>query len=254
VRLAETLKEVRDGLVAATVAREGLWRVQTPQAFDTGSLKEAHAGAPQELDATDDAVLVERLGHRVAVVDGEVTNIKITTEEDLRLAEALMCRGAQPGMRVGIGFDAHAFTSHRKLVLGGVTVPFDRGLAGHSDADVLAHAIADALLGAAGLGDIGAHFPPSDPSLEGISRMIILERVVTILGQAGYVPVGVDATVVAEKPLLAAHIPAMRDRVARHLGLHAGAVSVKASTTEGLGFTGRQEGMAAMAVATVERA
>jgi 2-C-methyl-D-erythritol 4-phosphate cytidylyltransferase/2-C-methyl-D-erythritol 2,4-cyclodiphosphate synthase len=252
VRLTETLKHVRRGLVAETIAREGLWRVQTPQAFDVGSLREAHAAAPQDLDATDDAVLVERIGHKVAVVEGEATNIKITTQEDLRLAEALLHHGARRGIRVGIGFDAHAFSPERKLVLGGVTIPFDRGLAGHSDADVLAHAIADALLGAAGLGDIGVHFPPSEPSLKGISSMLILERVVTILSNAGYVPVAVDATVVAEKPLLASHFPLMRDTIARHLGLTRDAVSLKASTTEGLGFTGRQEGMAAMAVATVE--
>ncbi len=253
VPLAETLKEVRCGLVVGTVAREGLWRVQTPQAFDAGSLRQAHAAAPQEFDATDDAVLVERLGHSVTIVEGDVTNIKITTEDDLRLAEALVRRTARQGVRVGIGFDAHAFAPNRRLVLGGVTIPFDRGLAGHSDADVLAHAVADALLGAAALGDIGVHFPPSDPSLEGISSMVLLERVVTILRESGYVPIGVDTTVVAEKPLLAAHIPAMRDAISRHVGLSLEAVSVKASTTEGLGFTGRQEGVAAMAVATVER-
>ncbi len=253
VPLTETLKEVHGGLVTGTVAREGLWRVQTPQAFDADLLREAHATAPQGLDATDDAVLVERLGHSVAVVEGEATNIKITTEEDLRLAEALLRRGARHGMRVGIGFDAHAFASERKLVLGGVTVPYDRGLAGHSDADVLAHAIADALLGATGLGDIGMHFPAGEPSLKGISSMLILERVVTILSNGGYAPSGVDATVVAEKPLLGSHIPAMRDTIARHLGLNRDAVSLKATTTEGLGFTGRQEGIAAMAVATVER-
>jgi 2-C-methyl-D-erythritol 4-phosphate cytidylyltransferase/2-C-methyl-D-erythritol 2,4-cyclodiphosphate synthase len=242
------------GLVVRTVARKGLWCVQTPQAFAVSSLRDAHAAAPHDLDATDDAVLVERLGQTVAVVEGEATNIKITTEEDLSLAEAIIGGGARRGIRVGIGFDAHAFAPQRELVLGGVTIPFDRGLAGHSDADVLAHAVADALLGAAGLGDIGQHFPSSDPALEGISSMVILERVVTILRESGYLPVGVDATVVAEKPLLATHIPAMRGTIARHVGLCLHAVSVKASTTEGLGFTGRQEGMAAMAVATVELA
>ena len=152
-------------------------------------------------------------------------------------------------MRVGQGFDVHAFAAGRPLMLGGVRIPHDRGLAGHSDADVLIHAICDALLGAAGLGDIGQHFPDDDPAFAGADSANLLSRVLQLAAEAGWKPVNVDATVMTQKPRLAPHIPAMRERLAALLGLPVDAVNVKATTTEHLGFVGRGEGMAAMAVA-----
>jgi 2-C-methyl-D-erythritol 2,4-cyclodiphosphate synthase len=154
-------------------------------------------------------------------------------------------------VRVGQGYDAHQLSAGRKLVLGGVEVPHDRGLAGHSDGDALTHAVIDALLGAAALGDIGQHFPSSDKSLEGASSLILLDRVGALLRQAGWSAGNVDATIVAEKPRMAAHIPEMRRRLAAALGLELEAVSVKATTTDRMGFTGREEGIAAFAVATL---
>jgi 2-C-methyl-D-erythritol 4-phosphate cytidylyltransferase/2-C-methyl-D-erythritol 2,4-cyclodiphosphate synthase len=251
--VGETLKEVRNGGVVRTVEREGLWSIQTPQAFDIMLLREAHAKTPVDVDAPDDAALVELLGHKVSIVEGEAANIKVTRPEDLRFAEALLSERGVGRVRVGYGFDVHPFVENRELVLGGVKVPYAKGLGGHSDADVLAHAIADAALGAASLGDIGTHFPPSDPSFEGVSSMWILETVANLLRDRGYRVTAVDATVVAEEPVLSPHIPAMKQTIAPRVGLHARDVSVKATTTEGLGFTGRQEGIAAMAIATVER-
>ncbi len=249
----ETLKEVRDGRVVRTVEREGLWSIQTPQAFDIVLLREAHAKTPADLDAPDDAAMVELLGHTITIVEGEAANIKVTRPEDLRFAESLLGEKGIGQVRAGCGFDVHPFAENRELVLGGVKIPYTKGLGGHSDADVLAHAVADAALGAANLGDIGTHFPPSDPSLTGVSSMWILETVANLLRDKGYRVTAVDATVVAEEPVLSPHIPAMKQTIAARLGLHARDVSVKATTTEGLGFTGRREGIAALAVATVER-
>ena len=156
-------------------------------------------------------------------------------------------------LRIGQGYDVHRLTEGRALILGGVTVPYERGLDGHSDADVLTHAIMDALLGAAGLGDIGKAFPDTDPALEGISSLILLERTVALLQQAGYEPVNVDATLVAQKPKVGPYIPQMRAKLAHVLGLPIEQVNVKATTEEGLGFTGTSEGMAAHAVALLEK-
>ena len=160
---------------------------------------------------------------------------------------------ALSGLKVGLGFDVHAFAEGRKLILGGVDIPWEKGLLGHSDADVLTHAIMDALLGAAGLGDIGKAFPDTDPALEGISSLILLERTVELLQQAGYEPVNVDATLVAQKPKVGPYIPEMRAKLADVLGLPTEQVNVKATTEEGLGFTGTGEGMAAHAVALLEK-
>jgi 2-C-methyl-D-erythritol 2,4-cyclodiphosphate synthase len=154
-------------------------------------------------------------------------------------------------MRVGFGYDAHRFTPGRPLILGGVEIPYHQGLAGHSDADVLAHAVGEALLGAAGLGDLGRHFPDTDPAYRGISSLVLVGRIRELAAAAGYEPVNVDATVVAEKPKLAPFIPEMQRRLAAALGLPAHLVNVKATTTEGMGFAGRQEGIAAYAVALV---
>jgi 2-C-methyl-D-erythritol 2,4-cyclodiphosphate synthase/2-C-methyl-D-erythritol 4-phosphate cytidylyltransferase len=251
--MAETVKKVSESSVVETVPREKLRCIQTPQAFRVEVLRRAHAAAPPDFDAPDDAALVEKMGDPVTVVEGEVANIKVTRREDLRLADSLMGDAHPPPSRVGLGYDAHPLVPDRELVLGGVTIPFRAGLGGHSDADVLAHSIADALLGAACLGDIGVHFPPGDPSLSGVSSMWILEQVRKLLEGAGCRPSCVDATVIAQEPKLQPYVTEMKGRIAACLGLVPGAVSVKATTTEGMGFTGRGEGIAAMAVATVER-
>ena len=154
-------------------------------------------------------------------------------------------------MRIGIGFDAHALVPNRPLILGGVRVPFERGLAGHSDADVLTHAVCDALLGAAALGDLGRHFPSSDPALRGISRLELLRRTRRLLDAAGWTILNLDATVIAQRPKLAGYLETMRERLAEAAGVLSSEVSVKATTTDGLGFTGRGEGMAAQAIALV---
>jgi len=156
-------------------------------------------------------------------------------------------------MRVGMGYDVHRFAEGRPLVLGGVEIPHDRGLLGHSDADVLVHAVCDALLGAAALGDIGRHFPDSDKRYRGISSLLLLEECTRLVGRAGYRPVNADAVVLAERPKLAPHIPRMCERIAHAMGLEPGAVNVKATTTEGLGFVGRREGIAAYAVVLIEK-
>lgn len=212
---------------------------------------------------TDDAALVERIGHPVTVVMGDPSNIKVTTPGDLIRAERfLACRGEDGAVqisgsrsgvvRIGFGYDVHGFVAGRPLVLGGVEIPFDRGLLGHSDADVLLHAICDALLGAAGLGDIGRHFPDTDPSFKGISSLILLESTARLLVENGFAIQNIDATLVLQRPRLAPFIPRMVEAISRVTGLPAAQVNVKATTTEKLGFTGREEGVAAYATALLE--
>lgn len=258
----ETIKSVTPaGLVAVTPPREALWSVQTPQVFRAAWLREAHArSAPQALTATDDAALVEALGYPVAVVPGDPANVKITTPEDLAVAEAFISEGdlagdgaRQGALRVGIGYDVHRLVPDRPLILGGVRIEHERGLLGHSDADVLLHAIMDALLGAAGLGDIGRHFPDSDPAYAGISSLALLERVAGRLAERSWVVQNVDATVVAEQPRIAPHAAAMISHIAGALQIAPEQVNLKATTGEGLGFTGRGEGIAAWATAALMR-
>lgn len=246
VPLADTLKRVEGTVVAATVDRAGLWAVQTPQAFRADALRAAHAGGGE---ATDDAGLVEALGERVVVVPGDPANLKLTGPADLVIAEALA--GAPP-VRVGQGYDVHALSDDpaRPLVLGGVTFEGAPGLAGHSDADVVAHAVADALLGAAGLGDLGLHFPDTDPAWSGADSLVLLAEVVRRLAGAGWRPANADCTVVLERPRLAPHRAVMEARLGAVLDAP---VSVKAATPEGLGALGRGEGIACSAVALVCR-
>jgi len=252
----DTLKQVDEAeRIVATPPRHRLRHAQTPQTFRYRLLLQAYQLAYREgFDVTDDAALVERMGHPVVVSEGHPDNIKVTTRDDLCRAEYLLgCRqGRFPGLtRVGIGMDVHALVPERALILGGVRVPFEMGLAGHSDADVLLHAISDALLGAAALGDIGQHFPDTDPQYAGADSGELLRQVVTLLRGAGWAPHNVDATVVCQRPKLAPYVPQMRANIAALLGLPVGAVGVKATTTEGLGFAGRGEGIAAQAVALV---
>lgn len=237
-----------------TVDRRHLYGVQTPQVFRRELLVEAYRSASEAGYAgTDDASYVERLGHPVRLVPGEKRNLKITLAEDLEMAEALMAGGA--AVRTGFGYDVHRLVPGRPLVLGGVPLehPAGLGLDGHSDADVLLHAIADALLGAAALGDIGQHFSNTDARYRGVSSLSLLEEVAGMLRAAGWEPVNVDGMLLAERPKIRPHVEEMRARIAAAIGIAPGAVSVKATTNEGLGFEGREEGMAAHAVAAVRR-
>ena len=256
VAATDTIKQcAEDGRIEDTPPRCGLYHAQTPQTFRYALLLEAYERARAGgMDVTDDASLVERMGHPVHVSEGDRDNFKITTREDLARAEwVLERRGGNlaASMRVGTGYDVHALVEGEDLILGGVRLEHDRGLRGHSDADVLLHAISDALLGAAALGDIGRHFPDTDPSLAGADSAKLAKRVVAMLADAGFRPVNVDTTVICQRPKLAPHIDAMRANIARALGLPADRVSVKATTTERLGFAGREEGIAAEAVALI---
>jgi 2-C-methyl-D-erythritol 4-phosphate cytidylyltransferase/2-C-methyl-D-erythritol 2,4-cyclodiphosphate synthase len=255
VPVKDTIKTVDEaGCIAATPDRRTLWAIQTPQVFAASLLREAYAAAAADgVLATDDAALVERLGHKVRIVPGSYRNLKITTPEDMVMAHALLESEAEKKMRrIGIGYDVHRLVAGRPLIVGGVDIPWEKGLEGHSDADVLLHAIKDALLGAAALGDIGRHFPDTDPAYKGASSLKLLAAVGEKLAAAGWRAANIDAVVIAEKPKLAPHIPAMNANIAAALGIAAGQVNVKATTTEGLGFTGRREGIAAQAVAAIE--
>jgi 2-C-methyl-D-erythritol 4-phosphate cytidylyltransferase/2-C-methyl-D-erythritol 2,4-cyclodiphosphate synthase len=244
--VTDTMKRVQGDTVLGTLDRTGLWAVQTPQAFGAGVLRAAHAG---DGEATDDAALVEALGEPVVVVPGLAANLKLTEPQDLARAEVLAGASA---LRVGQGYDVHATTGDpaRPLVLGGVVIEGGPGLAGHSDADVVAHALADALLGAAGLGDLGLHFPDTDPAWAGADSLDLLAEVVRRVADAGWVPANADCTVLLERPRLAPHRSAMEARLAAVL---AAPVSVKAARPEGLGALGRGEGMACSAVVLVRR-
>lgn len=243
---------VADTLVSASgasVPREGLVRVQTPQAFRGADIAEAHAAWPPDQEATDDAQMVRALGKTVAVVEGSTMLEKITHPNDFAAAEARF--GASMRLRTATGYDVHRFAEGEELWLGGVKVPYSRGLSGHSDADVVLHAITDALLGTIGAGDIGMHFPPSDPKWRGAASAQFLQHAAGLVAAEGGVIDFVDVTIICEAPKVGPHREAIRASIAAILGLRVSEVSVKATTTERLGFTGRGEGMAAQAVATV---
>ncbi|MDR1067820.1 MAG: 2-C-methyl-D-erythritol 2,4-cyclodiphosphate synthase [Clostridiales Family XIII bacterium] len=231
--------------------RRQFFAAQTPQGFDLRLIAGAHRKAAAEgYEATDDAAVAMRCGAaKITIVAGDPANRKITYAADLDTAEA----GGAHERRVGTGFDVHAFADGRKLILGGVEIPFERGLLGHSDADVLTHALMDALLGALALGDIGAHFPDTDEKYRGISSMELLAEVMGLVTGRGFRPVNADLTVIAERPKISSYREKIAASLAAALGLERDCVSVKATTTEGLGFCGREEGIGAMAVALVER-
>jgi 2-C-methyl-D-erythritol 4-phosphate cytidylyltransferase / 2-C-methyl-D-erythritol 2,4-cyclodiphosphate synthase len=250
VRATDTVKRGdAGGRVIETLPREHLYLAQTPQAFRVDVLRDALAIAA---DATDEATLAERAGHRVRLVEGEATNVKITTPADLSAAERTVGAGA-PAVRIGQGYDLHRLGQDRPLVLGGVTIPFDLGLVGHSDADIVCHAVTDAVLGAAGLGDIGRHFPDTDPRWKGADSVALLAAACALLREAGYGVVNVDVTVIAERPKLAPHAEAMRRNLAAALGCGIAQVSVKAKTNEGVESMGAGTSMAAHAVALIAR-
>ncbi len=251
----DTLKAVdKENLIKNTVERQGLWQAQTPQAARTEILRQAHVAARRSgFTGTDEASLLARIGIPVAVVEGAELNIKITRPADLEMAEAILAERINPAphlttSRIGHGYDAHRLVAGRPLVLGGVTIAHDRGLLGHSDADVLTHALCDAILGGAGLGDLGCHFPDSDPAYLGISSLLLLRQVMLLARQQGFVLGNADITVIAQAPKLAPYFPAMRELLATACGAPAAAINLKATTTEGMGFAGQGEGMAAHAV------
>jgi 2-C-methyl-D-erythritol 4-phosphate cytidylyltransferase/2-C-methyl-D-erythritol 2,4-cyclodiphosphate synthase len=236
-----------DKMMAGKAEREALRRVQTPQAFRFDAILAAHRAWAGPADAGDDAQVLMASNGSVALVDGDERLKKITFAEDL------MDQTAAPAFRIGQGYDVHRLEEGEELWLGGVLIPHDRGLSGHSDADVALHAITDAVLGAVGEGDIGTHFPPSDPQWRGARSGRFLEHAVGLARAAGYGIANVDLTLICEAPKIGPHRPAMRAEVARLMGLDEGAVSIKATTTEKLGFTGRGEGIAAQAIVLVTR-
>jgi 2-C-methyl-D-erythritol 4-phosphate cytidylyltransferase / 2-C-methyl-D-erythritol 2,4-cyclodiphosphate synthase len=249
VALADTVKRAADGRIAATLERQSLWRAQTPQGFRYDAIRAAHlacAGA----DLPDDAAVAERAGLAVALVAGSEDNVKITTADDLARAERFLA-ARQGDVRIGQGFDVHGFGPGDHVDLCGVRIPHERALVGHSDADVGLHALADAILGALGAGDIGLHFPSGDPRWRAAPSHLFVSHAAALAAAAGGVITHVDVTIVCERPRVAPHRDAMVRRIAAILAIDPGRVSVKATTTDGLGFTGRGEGIAASAVATL---
>lgn len=246
VPVKDTIKIAdQDGKVVATPDRAMLYAVQTPQCFDRAlylQALEAVSGEKASL-VTDDCSLFELAGLPVTLTAGDYANLKITTKEDLQKEKT---------MRIGHGYDVHRLVEDRKLILGGVEVPYEKGLLGHSDADVLLHAVMDAVLGAAALGDIGQHFPDTDPAYKGADSLALTREVAKIIAAHGYKVGNIDATILCQSPKLAPHIPAMRQNIADAFGLPLDAVSVKATTEEHLGFTGEGLGIAAHAVALIE--
>lgn len=266
VPVKDTIKVVADGNIQKTPPRNTLWSIQTPQVFTWPVIRAAYVRANETgFAGTDDASLVERMGKSVRLVEGSYKNVKITTPEDLQLVEALYAKeNREPGMaasaadmcgkvRVGQGYDVHRLVRGRPLILGNVEIPYEFGLEGHSDADVAIHAVIDALLGAAGLGDIGELFPDTDRQYENIDSGILLKKVLQLLSKEKISVVNIDLTIIAQRPKLAAYRRQIRENLAGLLGIGIEDTSVKATTTEGLGFAGRGEGIAAQAVALVKK-
>lgn len=248
VPVRDTLKRGdRNGLVVETIDRSAMWSIQTPQVFERELLMEAYKKAENdELKVTDDASMVEYYGKEVKLTLGDHRNIKITYPEDLNTNSTNFLP-----MRIGFGYDVHQLVENRSLILGGVTIPHKKGLLGHSDADALLHAIADAILGAAALGDIGTHFPDNDPEFKNADSRDLLRRVGRLVGDRGFRVGNIDATIVAEKPKMKPHIKMMQSNIAADLQIDENAVSIKATTSEKMGFVGSQQGIACHAVATI---
>ncbi len=247
-----------ENFVTYTPPRSKLVEVQTPQGFRRELLIKAYEQAETDkFLGTDDSSLVERVGDKIKVVTSDYRNIKITTPEDLKIAESLVnSLSPNPSSlipKIGMGYDVHKLVAHRKLILGNVEIPHDMGLEGHSDADVLIHAIIDGILGAAALGDIGQHFPDTDSRYKNIDSGELLKKVCTLINLHGYKIGNIDSTIVAQKPKLAPHILKIRARLAEILQIDSNLISVKATTTEGLGFTGQSQGISAYAVVLLER-
>lgn len=250
VPIADTLKrsDTHDRVVT-TEARKNLWAAQTPQMFRFELLQAALKAS--EGVVTDEAQAVECLGHAPKLIAGDPSNIKITFPADLALAQTILSNMPNTKLRIGQGFDVHALAENRPCIIGGVTIPFHLGLLGHSDADVLLHAICDSLLGAAGLGDIGQHFPDTDVRYKNINSRALLVAVGELLAANSRAVINIDATIIAQAPKIAPHIPAMIENIAVDLKLQPSQISIKATTTEFLGFTGRGEGIAASAISLI---
>lgn len=240
-----------ESFVSETPDRSSLRLIYTPQVFERMTYLDCVDKATASF--TDDCQLFESQGRKVFLSQGKYTNIKITTPEDIPSAQAILGIEAkkETAMRIGHGYDVHKLVEGRKLIMGGVEIPHETGLLGHSDADVLCHAISDALLGAAAMGDIGHLFPDNDPAYKGADSVVLLKKVVETLREGGYRPVNIDATIIAQRPKMMPHIMRMRENIAGACGLEANDVSVKATTEEKLGFTGREEGISAHAVALI---
>jgi 2-C-methyl-D-erythritol 4-phosphate cytidylyltransferase/2-C-methyl-D-erythritol 2,4-cyclodiphosphate synthase len=259
VPVHDTVKQVepREGgpVIVATLPREALFLAQTPQGFRREVLAAAVDAGRQGASGTDEAMLAEQAGHEVRLVAGDEANVKITTAADLERARARSRpdRAAPPAFRIGTGYDLHVFAEGRPLILGGVRIPHDRGLKGHSDADAVCHAVTDAILGAANLGDIGRLFPDTDPRYENADSLVLLADAAGRVREAGWAVVNVDVVVIAERPKIGPHAPAMQRTLAATLGVDAGAIAVKGKTNEGVDAMGRGEALAVHAVALIER-
>ena len=251
--VSDTLRKADNNGAGPIVERSGLWALQTPQAFRFGDLRKAHEQAAPDAQHTDDTSLITEIGLSVALLEGSRSNIKITTAEDWTMAQALFDQGTYTA--TGQGFDVHAFEqtpSGKPLMLCGIDIPYAKALTGHSDADVGLHALTDALLGAIGEGDIGQHFPPSDPTFKDMDSAIFLEKAVEMIKNRGGEILNCDVTLICEEPKIGPHRDKMRARIAEITGLLPVRINVKATTTEKLGFTGRKEGIAAQAIANVK--
>ena len=248
----DTVKRVDSGVITETIPRESIYLAQTPQGFRRDVLATALALGRAGAEATDEAALAERAGVRVHVVEGDAANVKITTIGDLDAARRRRSESAATSTRIGTGYDLHVLVEGRPLIVAGVTLPSERGAMGHSDADVACHAATDALLGAAALGDIGRHFPDSDPRWRGADSIGLLREAARMVRAAGYAAVNLDVTVVLERPKIKDAIPQMRARLADALGIDVSCVSVKGKTNEGVDAVGRGEAIAAHAVALLQ--
>jgi 2-C-methyl-D-erythritol 4-phosphate cytidylyltransferase/2-C-methyl-D-erythritol 2,4-cyclodiphosphate synthase len=248
LRAHDTVKQTDgDGAITATLPRERIYLAQTPQAFRVPVLRDA---LRRDGDATDEAMLAEQAGHTVRVVDGDPRNLKITTPDDLAMAEHFAGSAAHgPTLRIGNGYDLHRLVPGRPLILGGARIPFEKGLEAHSDGDAICHAVTDAVLGAAGAGDIGRQFPDTDPALKNADSIELLRRAVAIVRAAGYGIVNVDIVVIAQQPKLAPHVEAIRSNLSGALGCDPSQVSVKGKTNEGVDSMGAGDSIAVHAVA-----
>lgn len=246
----DTIKVAENDMVKCTPNRNTLFAVQTPQIFDRALYIKAMNHLPNKASITDDCTLIELLGEKVYLTQGDYQNIKITTPEDLLLYQP---KTGEEQMRIGHGYDVHKLVTGRAFILGGVHIPFDKGLDGHSDADVLAHAITDALLGATAMGDIGKLFPDTDETYKNADSILLLKEVNKRIQNAGYIVANIDATILCQKPKLAPYIMQMRACIADALQLSIDDVSIKATTEEGLGFTGNGEGVAVHSVCIVTK-
>ena len=262
IPVSDTIKEVTpELLISRTVERDRLWQAQTPQVVRTDILRKAFAAAAKtSFIGTDEASFLELINEPMSIVPGSEQNIKITRPDDLLIAEAILMKkenradpqAASP-FRIGHGYDAHRLVPDRPLILGGIAIPHPMGLLGHSDADVLTHALCDAVLGALGAGDIGRHFPDHDPAYKNISSLKLLAQVIASAGEEGYFLGNADVTVIAQEPKLSPHFPAMRAKLAEVCQVKQSMINLKGTTTEMMGFTGRKEGIAAHAVVLLHR-